>query len=185
CAVSAQTADDPPRPYTTAFVATEVWRTSNVARPMAARPSATARAGSSSVDNTFTMRPSSVTRSVNVPPVSAPHRMGRAARLSVVPQDVGPSAWAIPDPETADEAGLVGFGADLEPATLVDAYRRGLFPWPHEGVPLPWFSPDPRGLLRPDGVRVSRSLRQRLRGSGWSTTVDAAFDEVIARCAVR
>ena len=57
-----------------------------------------------------------------------------------MPQDVGPSVWALPDPETADESGLVGFGADLEPPTLVDAYRRGLFPWPHEGVPLPWFS---------------------------------------------
>src|SRR5947208_15536409 len=99
-----------------------------------------------------------------------------------MPEPVGPSAWRLSDPERID-GDVVGVGADLEPATLVDAYRRGLFPWPHEGVPLPWFSPDPRGLLAPARVRVSRSLRQRLRRSGWWTTVDVAVDEVIARCA--
>ena len=103
-----------------------------------------------------------------------------------MPVDPGPSEWALPDPSTSDDpSGLVGFGADLEPATLVDAYRRGMFPWPHEGVPLPWFSPDPRGVLRPKTVRVSRSLRQRLRRTGWTTTVDAAFAAVIDECASR
>ncbi len=85
-----------------------------------------------------------------------------------------------------DGTGLVAFGADLAAETLVDAYRRGIFPWPHEGVPLPWFSPDPRGVL--DVVRgavVSKSLRQRLRRCGWSTTVDARFDDVVAACAER
>jgi leucyl/phenylalanyl-tRNA--protein transferase len=76
-------------------------------------------------------------------------------------------------------------GADLEPATLVHAYREGIFPWPQPAGPLPWFSPDPRGVLPLDGVHASRSLRQRLRRSGWDTTVDRAFDEVIAACAHR
>ena len=80
---------------------------------------------------------------------------------------------------------MVGFGADLKPATLVDAYRRGIFPWPHPGVALPWFSPDPRAVVRLDGLRVSRSLRQRLRRSGWTTTVDRAFGEVVHACARR
>lgn len=80
---------------------------------------------------------------------------------------------------------MVGFGADLKPATLVDAYRRGIFPWPHPDVALPWFSPDPRAVLHLDGLRVSRSLRQRLRRCGWSTTVDAAFEEVVVACARR
>jgi leucyl/phenylalanyl-tRNA---protein transferase len=85
-----------------------------------------------------------------------------------------------------DGDGIVGIGADLEPATLVDAYRRGMFPWPHEGWPaLPWFSPDPRGIIWPGRVRITRSLRQRLRHSGWCTTVDAAFDDVIEACADR
>lgn len=102
-----------------------------------------------------------------------------------LPLAVGPSAWALPDPSEADEDGLVGLGADLSVETLVDAYRRGIFPWPHDGIPLPWFSPDPRAVLRPERVRVSKSLRQTLRRSGWTTTVDRAFPDVIARCARR
>jgi leucyl/phenylalanyl-tRNA---protein transferase len=95
----------------------------------------------------------------------------------------GPSRWRFPDPATAGEDGLVGIGADLEPATLVDAYRQGIFPWPHPGAPLPWFSPDPRGVIPLEGVTVSRSLRARLRRSGWETTVDRAFAAVLAGCA--
>ena len=103
------------------------------------------------------------------------------------PQSVGRSVWRISDPSTADPeaGGVVGFGADLKPSTVVDAYRRGIFPWPHPGVALPWFSPDPRAILPLDGLRVSRSLRQRLRRSGWSTTVDAGFEDVVAACAAR
>jgi leucyl/phenylalanyl-tRNA--protein transferase len=89
--------------------------------------------------------------------------------------------WVWPEPEDGD--GLVGFGADLLPATLVDAYRNGVFPWPHEGVALPWFSPDPRGVLLPGGMHVSRSLRRTLRRCGWTTTVDTATAAVIAACA--
>ena len=96
-----------------------------------------------------------------------------------------PSRWRFPDPATAGEDGLVGIGADLEPATLLDAYRRGIFPWPHPGAPLPWFSPDPRGVIPLDGVAVSRSLRARLRRSGWETTVDRAFAAVLAGCSDR
>ena len=80
---------------------------------------------------------------------------------------------------------MVGFGADLKPSTLVDAYRRGIFPWPHPGVAVPWFSPDPRAVLPLDGLRVSRSLRQRIRRCGWSSTVDAAFEDVVRACADR
>ncbi len=80
---------------------------------------------------------------------------------------------------------MVAFGADLKPATLVDAYRRGIFPWPHPDVALPWFSPDPRAVLPLDGMRISRSLRQRLRRCPWDTTVDAAFEEVVSACARR
>ncbi|TML63656.1 MAG: leucyl/phenylalanyl-tRNA--protein transferase [Actinobacteria bacterium] len=101
------------------------------------------------------------------------------------PQPVGPSRWRLPDPSAADEVGVVGVGADLSPETLVDAYRRGIFPWPHAGVALPWFSPDPRGVLFLERVRVTRSLRQTLRHSAWETTVDVEFDAVIAACAER
>jgi leucyl/phenylalanyl-tRNA---protein transferase len=103
--------------------------------------------------------------------------------LARAPEPVPASAWLLPDPQHADEDGVVGVGADLAPGTLVDAYRRGMFPWPHPGVPLPWFSPDPRGVLETDRVHVSRSLRRRLRGAGWTTTVDTAFRAVVSGCA--
>jgi leucyl/phenylalanyl-tRNA---protein transferase len=103
--------------------------------------------------------------------------------LARAPRPLPPSAWVLPDPEQADEDGVVGVGADLSPPTLVDAYRRGIFPWPHPGVPLPWFSPDPRGVVDLDAVHVSRSLRRTLRTCGWETSVDAAFESVVAGCA--
>ena len=103
--------------------------------------------------------------------------------LARPPRQVPPSAWVLPDPAEADEDGVVGVGADLSPSTLVDAYRRGIFPWPHPGTPLPWFSPDPRGVLWPREVVVSRSLARRLRRSGWTTTVDVAFEDVVRGCA--
>lgn len=102
--------------------------------------------------------------------------------LAMAPRPVPPSAWVLPDPGEADADGVVGIGADLAPGTLVDAYREGIFPWPHSGVAMPWFSPDPRGILYLDRVHVSRSLRRTLRQSGWTTTVDRAFAQVVAAC---
>jgi leucyl/phenylalanyl-tRNA--protein transferase len=113
--------------------------------------------------------------------------MADPARRAPPPQPVGRTPWRIPDPSTGDDdaGGVVGFGADLKPSTVVDAYRRGIFPWPHPGVATPWFSPDPRAVIDVDGLHVSRSLRQRLRRCGWSTTVDGAFEAVVAACASR
>jgi leucyl/phenylalanyl-tRNA--protein transferase len=77
---------------------------------------------------------------------------------------------------------VVGVGADLEPGTLLAAYRSGMFPMPtHLGGPIAWWSPDPRGILPLDGLRVSRSLRQSCRR--YLTTVDEAFGRVIRACA--
>lgn len=98
------------------------------------------------------------------------------------PRSVGPSRWEIPDPRRADADGVVGVGADLQPATLVEAYRHGVFPWPHEDMPLPWFSPDPRGVIDVAAVHVSRSLRRRLRGVAWTSTLDTAFRDVMVAC---
>ncbi len=116
-------------------------------------------------------------------------RIGRrpdsAGGLARAPQPLPPSAWMLPDGTEADEDGVVGIGADLAPPTLVDAYRRGIFPWPHPGVPLPWFSPELRGVVTPSGLHVPRRLRSRLRSCGWTATVDQAFERVVAGCAER
>jgi leucyl/phenylalanyl-tRNA---protein transferase len=104
------------------------------------------------------------------------------------PSDVGPSHWDMPDPRLMpvdDESDLLAIGADLEPSTLVHAYHHGIFPWPHGRRKLPWFSPNPRGILPPEKLRVSKTLRQTLRRSGWSASVNAAFPEVIDACSKR
>lgn len=100
------------------------------------------------------------------------------------PRPVLPCRWDL-DPTQADEDGVVGVGADLDVETLVAAYHRGVFPWPHAGMPLLWFSPDPRAVLAPDRFHVSRSLRRTLRRSGFETTVDADVEGVISACAER
>jgi leucyl/phenylalanyl-tRNA--protein transferase len=107
--------------------------------------------------------------------------MAGAAR----PRPVGPSRWDFPDPSQAGPEGFLGVGADLEPETLVHAYRHGVFPWPHPPGPVPWFSPDPRGVLWPGGLVVRRSLAKRLRNAGWEASLDTAFADVTAACAVR
>ena len=101
------------------------------------------------------------------------------------PTPVGPCRFRFPDPRTADADGLLGTGGDLEPSTLLAAYRAGIFPWPAGGVDLLWWSPDPRAVLPPDGVHVSRSLSRVLRQRRFRVTIDAAFDAVVAGCADR
>jgi leucyl/phenylalanyl-tRNA---protein transferase len=99
-----------------------------------------------------------------------------------VPPEPPPSDWHFPPATAADEHGLVGIGADLEPGTLIGAYRRGLFPMPLSGRrPVGWWSPDPRGVLRLDELRVTRSMRRSARR--YEVRVDHAFDEVMAACA--
>jgi leucyl/phenylalanyl-tRNA---protein transferase len=94
-----------------------------------------------------------------------------------------PSGWTFPDAAPGDEHGLVGIGADLEPATLVDAYRRGIFPWPDDTIDaLPWFCPPRRGVLPLAAIRVSRSLARTLRRCGYETTLDEAFEAVVEGC---
>jgi leucyl/phenylalanyl-tRNA--protein transferase len=98
-----------------------------------------------------------------------------------MPVQPPPPLWAFPPVDDADEDGLVGVGADLEPGTVLAAYRRGLFPMPLGGRgPLGWWSPDPRAVIPLDGLRVSRSLRRSLRR--YQIRVDTAFAEVIDAC---
>lgn len=99
-----------------------------------------------------------------------------------MPTEPPPTRWRFPDVAGADPNGVVGLGADLEPGTLLAAYRSGLFPMPlHPGGPVAWWSPDPRGVIPLEALRVSRSLR---RSCGrYEVRVDTAFAEVVAACA--
>ena len=101
------------------------------------------------------------------------------------PRPLPACRFRFPDPRRADAQGLVASGGDLEPSTLVAAYRRGIFPWPAEGIDLLWWSPDPRAVLPLDGVHVSRRLGQTLRQHRFRVTLDADFAAVIAGCADR
>lgn len=90
---------------------------------------------------------------------------------------------AFPPPEGASAEGVVAVGGDVSPERLLLAYSQGIFPWPHRGLPLLWFSPDPRAVLCFDHVHIGRSLRKRARTRPFSIQADTAFDRVIEACA--
>lgn len=87
------------------------------------------------------------------------------------------------DQALAEPNGLLAAGADLSPERLLDAYRRGIFPWFNAGEPILWWSPDPRMVLFPNEFAPSRSLRKRLRRGDYEIRVDSAFTEVMQACA--
>ncbi len=89
-----------------------------------------------------------------------------------------PTAHALDAPD-----GLLAIGGDLGIARLLDAYRRGIFPWYADGQPIMWWSPDPRSVLRPGDLHVSRRLARTLRQGRFEVTFDRAFDDVVAGCA--
>ena len=94
-------------------------------------------------------------------------------------------AAPFPDPENAeqDPDGLLAVGGDLTPARLLNAYRRGIFPWFGEHDPILWWSPDPRMVLFPDRLRISRSLGKTLRRNKFGVSFDQAFSSVVRACA--
>ena len=100
-----------------------------------------------------------------------------------MPTEPPPTSWTFPPPSAwPEDDDLVAIGADLAPGTLLDAYRRGLFPMPFEGAGAPgWWSPLERGVLPLDGMQVSRSLRKSARR--FEIRVDTAVAEVIDGCA--
>ena len=78
--------------------------------------------------------------------------------------------------------GLLAAGADLSLERLLEAYRRGIFPWYSSGQPPLWWSPDPRMVLECEALKVSRSLSKNLRNKGYEVRVDTAFPEVLRGC---
>jgi leucyl/phenylalanyl-tRNA--protein transferase len=99
------------------------------------------------------------------------------------PQPVAKSRWRIPPASEWPIDDLVSAGGDLEPSTLIDAYRHGLFPMEITGLPgvLGWWSPNPRGILPLDRLRVSKSLRRS--AARYDVRIDTCFDRVIRACA--
>ena len=98
-----------------------------------------------------------------------------------VPTEPPPCEWQFPSVELADESGLVSIGADLQPGTVLQAYRSGLFPMPvRPGGPIGWWSPDPRAILELDDLIVRRSLRQSC--GRFEIRVDTDFASVIDAC---
>ena len=100
-----------------------------------------------------------------------------------MPIEPPPSGVSFPPPSAADERGRVTVGGDLEPGTLLAAYRSGLFPMRQPTGELTWWSPDPRGILAVDALRVSPSLRRSCRR--FEIRVDTAFAAVMDGCADR
>ena len=98
-------------------------------------------------------------------------------------QDDPPEAFPDPARALREPDGLLAVGGDLSPARLLYAYRHGIFPWYDAGLPILWWSPDPRAVFLPDAVHVSRSLRRRMRKGGYQLRFDTAFTEVLQACA--
>ena len=95
------------------------------------------------------------------------------------------NATFFPPVETAlrEPNGLLAMGGDLSVECLLDAYCHGIFPWFNPGEPILWWSPDPRMVLVPDDIRVTRSLAKRIRNGGFEVRVDTAFADVMRACA--
>lgn len=94
------------------------------------------------------------------------------------------STIGFPDPETADPGGLLAVGGDLSVPRLVEAYRRGIFPWYNDEHPILWWAPDPRPILRPKDLKLDSRFRRYLRNHPFQVSVDTDFQAVISACAV-
>lgn len=92
-------------------------------------------------------------------------------------------ALVFPPPHLATHEGLLAVGGDLSSERLLLAYKNGIFPWYSDGEPILWWSPDPRLVLFPDDLKISRSLNKRLRKPQYRITFDEAFEQVIQACA--
>jgi leucyl/phenylalanyl-tRNA--protein transferase len=90
---------------------------------------------------------------------------------------------AFPPPERASPEGLVAVGGDASPQRLLLAYSQGIFPWPVQGQPLLWFSPDPRFVLRPRDAIVGRTLRKQVKRDRYTVRADTRFADVMRACA--
>ncbi len=114
-----------------------------------------------------------------------PPRLSIEARTPCPPQPLPASPYGFGDVRHAPPDGFIAHGGDFEPSTIIAAYASGVFPWPHPDEEYLWFSPDPRAVILPGQLHVSRRLTRTLRQGRFTFTVDAAFEQVMRACAVR
>lgn len=108
--------------------------------------------------------------------------MSRSSQLRL-PQLHPTDLWFPPIEQALDEPnGLLAFGGDLRPERILAAYRQGIFPWFQDGQPILWWSPNPRAVLFPDQINISRSMRKVLRSTAFSIHTDRNFAAVIDAC---
>lgn len=88
----------------------------------------------------------------------------------------------FPPVDLASEEGIVAVGGDANPDRLLLAYQSGIFPWPHEGLPLLWFAPDPRFVLDPAKTQINRSLKKAMRSTSLEIRADQSFEKVMKQC---
>lgn len=96
---------------------------------------------------------------------------------------LGPDPTRFPPVADADEDGILAVGGDLRVERLIEAYRRGIFPWYSEGLPILWHCPNPRFVLEPEALHVPKSLRKAMKRAGYVVRFDTAFEAVIDACA--
>lgn len=88
----------------------------------------------------------------------------------------------FPHPKFADEKGLLAFGGDLSVERLKVAYQNGIFPWYEEGQPILWWSPDPRMVLFPENLKISKSMKKLFKDKSFRVTYNEGFEYVIRKC---
>ena len=104
-------------------------------------------------------------------------------RYARIPLLLSPDAPPIfPDAEHCDDEGLLAVGGDLSSARLLAAYDSGVFPWYNDGLPVLWWSPNPRAVLFPPKLQVSRSMHRVIRRHPWQLTWNRAFERVMQEC---
>lgn len=94
---------------------------------------------------------------------------------------LGPN-YDFPPIELASEEGVIAIGGDLHPQRLLLGYRSGIFPWYNEGEPITWYSPNPRMVLFPKEIKISKSMRKILKSDAFKVTFNQNFEEVIRHC---
>lgn len=90
--------------------------------------------------------------------------------------------FPFPPPSTADMQGIVAMGGNLSPGMLLSAYEQGLFPWYNQGEPIFWWSLDPRFVLYPENLKISKSMKKLFKKKNWTFSLDQAFPQVIRNC---